>query len=151
MGPFTASGKLIVDGVLVSSFIAFEQSSALKIGPAAFSYQWIAHSFEFPHRLVCHWLRNSDNCNDESYDDDGINKWESHPLRFGSWVLGLHWFLKDVFILIFLVVLSLFCVFEYCMMIPLINVVIAFMVGVLMWIFLIKVNTQKLISLTRYG
>merc|ERR1711915_378129 len=40
--PFTASGKLIVDGVLVSSFVAFEQSSALRIGPATFSYQWIA-------------------------------------------------------------------------------------------------------------
>ena len=55
--PFTLSGQLMVNGVLVSSFVTLEPSSTLQIRMGqTFTYQWIAHSFQFYHRLVCYYL-----------------------------------------------------------------------------------------------
>ena len=50
--PFTPSGTLLVNGVSVSSYVAFQGSEHLMLGKThLFSYQWLAHTFQVPHRL----------------------------------------------------------------------------------------------------
>lgn len=85
--PFTPSGQLLVDGVVVSSFVAFESKPTVTIlGGIEVSYQWIAHSFEFPHRLECHYFGK---CFNESYNEAGISTWVARPLGWGLSVLKL--------------------------------------------------------------
>ena len=55
--PFTPSGMLVVGDFVASSFVSLQPDSAvLKIGglSTGLSFQWLEHTFEFPHRLVCH-------------------------------------------------------------------------------------------------
>merc|ERR1712232_1219272 len=88
--PFTPSGKYVVNGkFVVSSFISFEnEREGLVVGGMPFSFQWLSHSFEFPHRLVCHYLGQ---CQGETYDKrSGLSEgWATIPLKFISWVFNL--------------------------------------------------------------
>jgi len=87
--PFTPSGKYLVNGKFVtSSFIGFEnEREGLTIGGVPFSFQWMSHSFEFPHRVVCHYLGQ---CKGETYDANGLsNGWATIPLGFITWVFNL--------------------------------------------------------------
>jgi hypothetical protein len=88
--PFTPSGSVVVNGVRASSFVAFQDSAYLKIGSFAtpFSYQWLAHTFEAPHRLWCFHL--GGNCLKEQYSQYGISKWVQAPLNVMLWFLNQH-------------------------------------------------------------
>ena len=79
--PFTPSGRLVVGGISVSSFIAMEPSPTLTLGPFALTYQWLAHTFEFPYRLYC----GSKGCRGETYDKHGINR--RIPLDTTLWLM----------------------------------------------------------------
>ena len=102
--PFTASGNLVVGGILVSSFVAMDQSPTLTIGPIQVSYQWLAHTFEFPHRMYCALH----GCGGEAYDEYGINTWM--PLSTAWWLMKQGALLKQFLLIALLSVLSLF----YC-------------------------------------
>lgn len=102
--PFTASGNLVVGGILVSSFIAMDQSPTLTIGLIHVSYQWLAHTFEFPHRIYCALH----GCGGEAYDEHGINTWM--PLGTAWWLMTQGTLLKQLLLVALLLVLSLF----YC-------------------------------------
>jgi hypothetical protein len=82
--PFTKSGTIVVNRVLASSFIAFEESPFVgSLGRANISYQWLAHSFEFPHRLVCCYLNA---CRAETYSSEGISHWVETPFQWCLWL-----------------------------------------------------------------
>ena len=82
--PFTLSGKIAVNNVLASSFIAFENKPSVELYGAIFSFQWLAHMFEFPHRVACHYLAS---CPRESYTEEGVSQWVATPHRVGKWLL----------------------------------------------------------------
>ena len=103
--PFTASGKLVVSGIMVSSFVAIEQSPQLVIGPFQLSWQWLAHTFEFPHRLIC----GRRGCRGETYDANGINRWI--PLESVMWLMKQNAVVREFLFLLLLIVLGFF----YCM------------------------------------
>jgi len=110
--PFTPSGQLVVNGFVVSCFIAFKNSQSLRtFGDLSISYQWIAHMFEFPHRLICYYISM---CSDEMYTNAGISKWVAHPLSFAQWLLEQpdSWLKKTTF-LMFFIILFFFNVFEF--------------------------------------
>jgi Hint module len=93
--PFTPSGSIIVNGVAASSFVAFQHSSSLHIGflDTRLSYQWLAHSFESPHRIWCVHMK-SKRCISETYTVDGISFWADMPYQFISWLFTQrHYFL----------------------------------------------------------
>merc|ERR1712048_1498267 len=72
--PFTASGTVVVNDVLASSFIA--------IAPMKFvqNPQWVARIGELPHRVWCTLLQD---CSNESYDEEGVNViWGRLPMDF---------------------------------------------------------------------
>mmetsp|Transcript_26075 Transcript_26075/g.60544 ORF Transcript_26075/g.60544 Transcript_26075/m.60544 type:complete len:571 (-) Transcript_26075:218-1930(-) len=77
--PFTNSGILMVNGVKASSFVAFQGSESLM----GMSYQWLAHVFEAPHRMVCR----VGYCQTETYSAEGISRWVYAPLKFSEWML----------------------------------------------------------------
>jgi CubicO group peptidase (beta-lactamase class C family) len=85
--PFSPSGKLIVDNIVVSSFAASaNQEDTVKIlgGLLEFSHHDLAHAFEFPHRLACHYT--SFLCVAETYDGNGVSSWVAGPLKFFRWI-----------------------------------------------------------------
>jgi hypothetical protein len=84
--PFTPSGMLIVNGVIVSSFVSLQDTDVLTIGGLRtfVTHQWLAHMFEFPHRLVCHHFGQ---CLSEEYNSQGLSTWVAFPHRIAVFVL----------------------------------------------------------------
>jgi hypothetical protein len=90
--PFTPSGKLLVNDVLVSNYVAFQGSEYLSIVgldgimmKTPFTYQWLAHTFEAPHRL---WCTYASRCTVEQYTDQGVSTWVHGSHRLAQWWLG---------------------------------------------------------------
>ena len=111
--PFTPSGKIVVNDILASSFVAMD--SKLTIGGAEFSNQWIARTFEFPHRVACHYMGQ---CPNEVYDEDGISMWVSTPHKIGQWLLTQNSLLRNMFFASLVAVLSVFAVVEALFVYP---------------------------------
>mmetsp|Transcript_4173 Transcript_4173/g.5991 ORF Transcript_4173/g.5991 Transcript_4173/m.5991 type:complete len:580 (+) Transcript_4173:147-1886(+) len=71
--PFTPSGKIVVDGILASSYIAFEDTEGFEIFSGfKISHQWMAHTGSLPHRVMCYYMR-SKFCEAEEYTSEGIS------------------------------------------------------------------------------
>jgi hypothetical protein len=85
--PFTPSGTVVVNGVKASSFVSLQESSSvLVIGgvPTGLSYQWLAHTFELPHRVWCSY---AGDCTTETYVE-GVSVWVSSGHKFALWFLN---------------------------------------------------------------
>lgn len=83
--PFSTSGTIMVNKVLASTYIAFQNSEYLMIGTfmTPFRYQWLAHTFLLPQRMWCQWFGG----HDETYSDNGISTWLERPFQFTQWML----------------------------------------------------------------
>lgn len=106
--PFTPSGELMVGNILVSSYVTLQpHSSHLKLGgsPTGLSFQWLAHTFQFPHRVVCHYLGS---CPTETYSSSGISIWVDTPLRLSIW-----WLDQNVTIMVLFLIPILFTLFLF--------------------------------------
>lgn len=105
--PFTPSGKIVVNHLLASSFVEFQgQSEFFSFIP----FQWLAHSFEFPHRIACHYLAS---CPNESYTAEGISTWVAAPHQATEWLMSQpDGFLKTTLTAMVVVVLSSFALIE---------------------------------------
>merc|ERR1712157_547796 len=51
--PFTPSGTIVVDQMVASSYVAIPNLKPLVQLSSIYSYQWMAHVGEFPHRAYC--------------------------------------------------------------------------------------------------
>lgn len=107
--PFTPSGKIVVDGVLASSFVTFDGSSTIGFFGIGFSYHWLSHSFEFPHRLICYHLGR---CPNETYDTVGVARWAATPARAAESLLNRPYFVRCVLLLPIVMVLGVFNAIE---------------------------------------
>jgi len=105
--PFTSSGTIIVDGVKASTFVAFQDSDTLILSglDTGISYQFIAHTFEMPHRL---WCRHLSACLEENYTTDGISTWVALPHAFSRWLLKQNDFVITVISLPLLLLFGIF-------------------------------------------
>lgn len=113
--PFTPSGTLLVGNILVSAYVSLQpDSSTLKLRgdiSTGISFQWLAHAFEFPHRLVCYHLGS---CPTERYYSSGLSTWVHTPLSVSQWLLRQNMTIQLVLLLPCLIVFALFAVFELC-------------------------------------
>jgi len=107
--PFTPSGTIVVNGILASSFVALDSQPNLTILGVALSHQWIAHTFEFPHRLACHYLSQ---CPNETYTAKGISTWVALPLRASQWLLRQNIVVRSSLLTVFSIILALFAILE---------------------------------------
>jgi len=88
--PFTASGSIVVSGVVASTYVTMQESQQyIVIGgiETPLSFQWMAHAFESGHRLACRWVVD---CQKESYTASGVSRWVAGPLEVGNWLLQQH-------------------------------------------------------------
>ena len=81
--PFTPSGKIVVNDIVASSFVAMLESKDSSL--LGFSFQWMAHTFEFPHRVACHYLASW--CPTETYTEEGVSTWVALPFQTSRLVL----------------------------------------------------------------
>jgi hypothetical protein len=104
--PFTSSGTIVVNGVVSSSFVAFQGSETLLIGSmdTGLTYQFLAHTFELPHRLWCKYVSG---CKSERYTEDGISVWVDVPHK------AAHWFLRQNTTLMYMVSIPLLMFLAY--------------------------------------
>lgn len=77
--PFTASGSVIVNGIKASTFVAFQESGTLHVAgmDTGVTFQFLAHTFELPHRIWCLQLSSCETT--ETYSDEGISTWVNTP------------------------------------------------------------------------
>ena len=85
--PYTPSGTIVVNGVLASNYIAFQDSGELTLGgfKTTFTFQWLDHAFQMPHRVWCHWLGMGD-----KILESGFSSWSEGPFRVGVWFMQQH-------------------------------------------------------------
>mmetsp|Transcript_32306 Transcript_32306/g.35786 ORF Transcript_32306/g.35786 Transcript_32306/m.35786 type:complete len:984 (+) Transcript_32306:151-3102(+) len=116
--PFTPSGTIVVDHMVASSYVAISNLKTLvQSQPSYYSYQWMAHIGEFPHRAYCYYyLGGSSYCKaKETYDINGINQgWCTIPLQIlNSTAKGLS---SVVLLSLLHVLLSVFWIMEQIML-----------------------------------
>ncbi|KAI2512955.1 Pregnancy-associated plasma protein-A [Fragilaria crotonensis] len=117
--PFTPSGTIVVDGVLASSFLAMDRPSSPFLvsygGMLKLSHQWLAHTFEFPHRLVCHYNDNNKNyCPTETYEG-GIATRLITPLKLWRWFGKQHFVVRGILLTMLAILLAVFGLLELVM------------------------------------
>lgn len=107
--PFTPSGRIVVDGVLVSSFVSLDNSSILEVWGVGFTYHWLAHIFESPHRLVCHHFGR---CLNETYDANGVSRWVSTPFHLTKMLLSQPSYIQSLVLIPTILILTVLNVTE---------------------------------------
>lgn len=98
--PFTASGTLVVNGIVASSYI-----DVVDI-PWAVSSQWLENVFQIPHRTICTFRL--DWCKQETYTEEGVSRWVSAPLYFVQWVSRQHVVVRGVVYAIAIILVGFF-------------------------------------------
>jgi hypothetical protein len=101
--PFTMSGTIVVSNVKASSYVAFQDSTHLKIGGLStpLSFQWLAHLSQAPYRV---WARVFGETNKETYTHEGISTRIYAPYHIWEWYLE-----QNAICMIVLVVPALIC------------------------------------------
>ena len=72
--PFTKTGAIVVSDVLASNYVFLLDKSPVSV-------QWMAHSFNAPHHIVCAF--SFEICENETYIND-ISNWVYAPLRIAQ-------------------------------------------------------------------
>jgi hypothetical protein len=109
--PFTPSGKIVVNNILVSSYVALldEKDLTLSLGRMTLSHHWLSHAAVFPHRLVCYHFAS---CSAERYNSDGISLWHAAVLRFSQWLLGCGSLVRVALVMTMVVVATIVATLE---------------------------------------
>jgi len=110
--PFTPSGKLVVNGFDVSSFVAINGSATFKVFGMELHYHTFSTLFESPRRVVCHVVGG---CSGESYGKDGVSTWHSVALNAYQWLLDRDVVTFHIGFMLAVAVVGLVSVFE-CIM-----------------------------------
>lgn len=122
--PFTPSGKLVVGGILASSYIALEESAYLtNFGRTNISFQWLAHMSEFPHRMVCHYFSV---CQIEEYTSEGISHWVHSSLRWSLWLFEQGPNVRKTLLASYMIVATMFALIEMLLTNPIILLICTF-------------------------
>merc|ERR1712232_37969 len=101
--PFTPSGTIMVNHVLVSSFIDLQLSPT-----SSTTMQWLAHMGEFPHRVMCYYYSGYNYCQGETYNEVGINEIYIQPLKFIQEYLSSSSVVSTVFVTFLIPILFTF-------------------------------------------
>jgi len=92
IAPFTASGRIVTNGIQSSCFATVQNGNSNNVSlggtfPIPFlNYHQLGLIFESPHRLFCHiWF---DACvRYDTYNEDGLSHWVEMPMKFYMWLL----------------------------------------------------------------
>mmetsp|Transcript_17108 Transcript_17108/g.25920 ORF Transcript_17108/g.25920 Transcript_17108/m.25920 type:complete len:702 (+) Transcript_17108:42-2147(+) len=114
--PFTASGTIVANGQIASSYTSMQGTVDFRVidWSTGISHQWMAHSFEFPHRLWCYAMKES--CWNESYTQEGISTWVSMPHKFFTRYLNSQIWIRLLLAVPILGIFGVFSFLDYMMM-----------------------------------
>jgi hypothetical protein len=82
--PFTPSGKIIVNGVLASNYIAFQDSPSVHVGPFSTRLSWHRLSHVIVKLLCIFFLLPG--IAPEKYNEEGISTWLEWPFKVVLWL-----------------------------------------------------------------
>jgi hypothetical protein len=110
--PFTPSGKIVVNRILASNYIAFHDTRSLSFGTINASHHWVAHAGTFPLRFVCYYVGS---CENEKYTIGGISEWVYRPLSAGRFFIRLDGWTASILNAFVITLLMTFSFFEALM------------------------------------
>jgi secreted trypsin-like serine protease len=115
--PFTPSGTLVVNGVVASSYVSFQESDVLKIGSIAtpLRYQWLAHAFQVPHKIWCYYRAQ---CENEQSTERGVSTWVQIPLSCAHWILAQRPIVMVALIIPAVLLLTIFALVDVMLLNP---------------------------------
>jgi Hint module len=122
--PFTKSGSIVVNDIVASNYITFQQGSEyLVIGgtETPLTFQWLAHTFQSGHRLACRVF----GCDDETYTDSGISHWVAMPREAGEMLLMQHPIVVAIVVAVLVLVFSMLSLVEQWLEIGFVTILIA--------------------------
>jgi len=121
--PFTQSGTIVVNDVVASNYITFQDSEYLKIGSVQipFTYHWLSHAFNSIHRLVVQMV----GITQETYTEEGISHWAGMPHKVFSWLLHQNSFIFGASVSLALPIITMVWCFEWMLLNPLMIVTVA--------------------------
>ena len=123
--PFTKSGTIVVNNIVASNYVTFQQGSEyLTIGgmETPLTFHWLAHTFESGHRLVCKFCAV---CGNESYTGSGISHWVAMPREAGEMLLKQHPLVVAILVFVFVIVFGMLSLVEQWIEIGIVTVLIA--------------------------
>jgi hypothetical protein len=110
--PFTKSGTIVVNDIVASNYVTFQQGSEyLNIGgiETPLPFQWLAHTFQSGHRLVCRFCVV---CGNETYTDSGISQWVAMPREAGETLLMQHPIVVSIVVVVLVIVFGMLSLVE---------------------------------------
>jgi len=108
--PFTTTGNIVVSNILASNYISI--SSMLEKHPYFYpqQQQWIAHTFNTPHRILCSCSIELF-CKNETYNTHGLSNWLVLPYTVVQWLAKQTTVIQFLIVVILVLPLLLFMSF----------------------------------------
>jgi hypothetical protein len=117
--PVTLDGTLIVNGVLASSYITFQDTGSVDIrGYKVISFQFLEHLWEMPHRILCLGFGGSDYCKNEFHDENGYNTWSHLGIRLIKFAEQQSDLIQVIMLIVYLSIFLPMYAMEMVMMMP---------------------------------
>ena len=126
--PFTLSGRVVVNGIVASSYVSMQPTSEyLLLGMSLttpFTLQWLAHAFEAPHRLayrlgIAH----------EGHTEEGVSLWVKVPLQFATWLVQQNAVVMGLFMIPAVVILGMLWCLEHHPLVSNVALVFVFVIS----------------------
>jgi hypothetical protein len=108
--PFTSSGFLVVNGILVSNYVSYYNDSGhFKLGgmKTPITFQWAAHALNSLHRIAYRMgIKN------ETYQENGISNWVHLPHKYSNWLIHQNTIMSLSILLVLLLLLMCVVILE---------------------------------------
>jgi hypothetical protein len=124
--PFTPSGKLVVNDILVSSYVSMLNEKDLKLGWISLNQQWLNHAVLFPHRLLCHHFAS---CPTEEYSPEGISVRYHQPRKLCLWLLSSGSLTRLIFVVTTAFIATVLTVLEMSFLCPVLVVLLCIVIS----------------------
>lgn len=115
--PFTPSGTIVVNNQVASNFVSLQDNLHvlhIRGWSTGISHHGLAHAFEAPHRIWCHYFFACDNSPQRLYH--GISNWARLPMQFFLGLQQTSTMVQMVVMLFIFVIIGGFVALEWLVM-----------------------------------
>jgi len=110
--PFTPSGKLYVNDIMVSSYVAILNNDDYYLPTRTQFHHWIAHASQFPHRVMCYYFSNNNNNRCALINNNDNTKISASFYSSTMWMLQQPFFVRILFLSMGTLLALFFHIFE---------------------------------------
>merc|ERR1711894_315841 len=132
-----ASGTIVVNGIVASNYVSFQDSEYLKIGSlqTPISYHWLFHTFTSVHRLLVQMV----GIVPETYTEEGISRFADMPHQVLSWSLRQNAMVLAALVSLILPVITITSLLEWALL----NPITMILMGVVGFAFVSREKAKK--------